>query len=245
MSGWVKAHRALLDWEWFTDVNTTHLFLYLLLAATHVKTKWRGIDLNPGDIITGRIKISKDTGLSERMVRTSLNKLKTTGELTSKITNKYSIISIANWEKFQGSDQQVDQQATSKRPASDHIQEDKEIKNVKKEERNNKKGARLKSETLPDEWIEFCKTEMGWNIPQCESAWVNFKEYWLGENCKNPLKKDWFQTFKNSCRSGITKPNINLTNKGTNNARPSAVYSGFEQKDYSAGIVGFGPNEPF
>ena len=72
---------------------------------------------------------------------------------------------------------------------------------------------KLPYETLPAEWLSFCQEEMQWSVQQSESAWLAFSDYWNGADCKKPKKKDWLLTFKNSCRSGITKPNINLTKR--------------------------------
>jgi hypothetical protein len=117
MSGWIKLQRKLLDWEWFTDVNTCHLFTYLLLSATHTEVKWRGVILMPGQLVTGRISMAQKTGLSEQQVRTSIDKLKATSEITSKPFNKYSVITITNWKIYQDSNQQNNQQITNNQPA--------------------------------------------------------------------------------------------------------------------------------
>ena len=87
----------------------------------------------------GRDSLSANTGVSRRSVRTCLNYLKSTNRIAIRTTNRYSIVSILKWDIYQGDDnandqqngQQDDQQATSKRPASDHIEEVKEVKNVK------------------------------------------------------------------------------------------------------------------
>lgn len=136
MSGWVKLHRQFIKWEWFTDVNTCHLFTYLLLEANHKETKWRGHIIMPGQLLTGRIKMAQETGLSERNVRTSLDKLKSTKEVTSKSYNKYSIITVTNWDKYQQIDQQPTSGLTSNRPATDQqpttSNNEKNINNGKK-----------------------------------------------------------------------------------------------------------------
>ena len=119
MSGWIKLHRQFAKWEWFTDVNTCHLFTYLLLEANHKETKWRGHTIMAGQLLTGRIKMATETGLSERNVRTSLDKLKSTNEVTSKTYNKYSIITITNWDKYQQIDQQPTSESSRNRPATD------------------------------------------------------------------------------------------------------------------------------
>lgn len=115
MTGWIQLHRNLVKWEWYSDVNTCHLFIHLLLSANHQETRWRGQVILPGQLLTGRGKLAETSGLSERSVRTSLHKLKTTSEVTSKSYNKYSVITITNWSKYQS----YPQGATSKRPASD------------------------------------------------------------------------------------------------------------------------------
>jgi hypothetical protein len=88
MSGWIKTYRKMLAWEWFTDSNVVHVFLYLLLQANREAGKWKGIDVRCGQLITSANKIACDTGLTRQKVRTAISKLKTTNEITIKSTNK-------------------------------------------------------------------------------------------------------------------------------------------------------------
>ena len=140
--GWVKLYRSGLDNELFKNSTTWHLWTYCLLKATHKPTKvligGKSILLQPGQFIFGRKKASEETGLSERKIRTSLEHLKNTQNLTITSTNKYSIITIINWQSYQSdtskSDQKTDQQPTSNRPATDHIQECKEGKECKEDQ---------------------------------------------------------------------------------------------------------------
>jgi hypothetical protein len=122
-NGWIKLHRKLLSWQWYSSPNHTRLFLHLLLTANHKETKYRKETILPGQLLTGRKELSANTGLSERAIRTVLKDLKTTNEVTIKSCNKYSIITIINWLQYQQNDQQSDQQVTSKHPKNDHIQE--------------------------------------------------------------------------------------------------------------------------
>lgn len=125
--GFIVLHRSLLDWEWYSDKNTKILFLHLLLTANFEDKKWRGVDIKRGQVISGRIELAKSTGLTEREIRTSLSKLKTTNELTIKATSKFSIFTLTNYGLYQDiaekNDQQKDhpkdQRKASKRPASD------------------------------------------------------------------------------------------------------------------------------
>lgn len=135
MAGWIKVFRSLLDWEWYKKPNMVHLFIHLLLSANHESKKWQGIEIKRGQLVTGRKSLSKATGISERSIRTCLEMLKTTSELTIKTTNKYSIITICKYDDYQElkstSDQQSDQQKANKRPATDHKQEEEEVKEEK------------------------------------------------------------------------------------------------------------------
>jgi hypothetical protein len=100
-SGWIKLYRKFLTWEWYTTPNMVHIFIYLLLSANHEKGKWKGIEVERGQLVTGLLSIKKNTGVSVQSTRTCLERLKSTGEITIKSTNKYSIITVCNYESYQ------------------------------------------------------------------------------------------------------------------------------------------------
>ena len=110
-NSWIKLHRKILKWEWYDDSKTFHLFLHLLINANHQAKKWRGIVIERGQLLTGRHAIHKQTKISERSIRTSLERLKTTSEITIKTTNRYSIITICNYEDYQFNEKSSDQQS--------------------------------------------------------------------------------------------------------------------------------------
>jgi len=132
--GWVKLHRNILQWEWYKDTHTAHLFIHLLISANHEPRKWQGITINRGQLISGRKALSQDTGIPEQSIRTSLNKLKSTNELTIKSTSKYSIYTIVNYDKYQSKDSELTIKSTSQltndQPATNHKQECKELNNT-------------------------------------------------------------------------------------------------------------------
>jgi hypothetical protein len=143
MEGWIKLHRRFLKWEWWDYPNMVKVFLYLLLSANFETKKWMGITIERGQLVTGRKKLASELKVSERNIRTCLSNLEKTGELTIKTTNKYSIITICNYDTYQDinniNDQQSDQPSTSNRPATDQqptttkeVKKEKKDKNVKK-----------------------------------------------------------------------------------------------------------------
>jgi len=144
VEGWIKLHRKLKNWEWYKDSKTLHVFIHLLINANYNDGKWKGYKVKRGQLITGRKSISESTGISERSVRTAIKRLKSTSEVTIKVTSKFSLVTICNYGKYQPletqGDQQTVQQVTSKRPASDQqVTTNKKLKKLKKVKNINKK----------------------------------------------------------------------------------------------------------
>lgn len=101
MNGYLKLHRSLLQWEWWNDANTTRLWTYILIKANFKPCQWRGETLKPGQLVTSLPSLASGTGLSVQQTRTSLDRLKSTGEITDKSTNKFRIITVCNWDTYQ------------------------------------------------------------------------------------------------------------------------------------------------
>ena len=144
-NGWIKLHRKILDWEWFTSPSTLQLFIYLLLRANKEDKKWRGILIKRGQLVTSVATISEETKLSTQQVRTSLNRLKSTNEITSKTTNRFTFVTVCKYESYQlyeEVEQQTKQQAlqqTNNKQITNKQQQLKNNKNI----RNNKKESIL------------------------------------------------------------------------------------------------------
>lgn len=144
-NGWIKLHRKILDWEWFTSPSTLQLFIYLLLRANKEDKKWRGILIKRGQLVTSVATISEETKLSTQQVRTSLNRLKSTNEITSKTTNRFTLVTVCKYESYQlyeEAGQQAKQQAlqqTNNKQITNKQQQLKNNKNI----RNNKKESIL------------------------------------------------------------------------------------------------------
>jgi len=114
-NGYVKLHRSLLTWEWYSDHNTCRLFVHLLLTANYEDKQWRGVEIKRGQRICSRATLAEETGLSERSVRTALNHLETTKEVAKITTPKYTIITVKNYDKYQT----MTSEMTDSRPADD------------------------------------------------------------------------------------------------------------------------------
>ena len=149
--GYIKLYRKMMKWGWYTDTNTKCVFLHLLFMACYEPYYVGGTRLEPGQVITTVKEISEGTGISVRSVRTSLDRLKSTNELTIKTSNKNSLITVNNYSDYQGVDKDSDKQVTNKRQTNDkqttnatYIKEGKEGKEGKEYISYEKKRGRKK-----------------------------------------------------------------------------------------------------
>ena len=132
LNGFIKIHRKLLKWEWYSNLNVRILFFHCLLKANHKSEKWQGIKINAGQFVTSFGHLAKESGLSVQQTRTALDKLKLTGEITNKTTSRYTIITIKNWNLYQANNKQDNKQITNEQQTNNNKQEDKEVEEVKK-----------------------------------------------------------------------------------------------------------------
>jgi hypothetical protein len=96
---------------------------------------WRDYSYKRGQFITSLPSLAYETGLSIQEVRTAIKHLKKTGELTDWHDSKVRIITVVNFDKYQGEQQTTQQpfQQASNRQATGKQQQNKNIKNNKKE----------------------------------------------------------------------------------------------------------------
>jgi hypothetical protein len=127
--GWIKLHRQILEWEWYSDNNCFRLFLHLLLKANHKEKRFKGIELKVGSIVTSRDLLARETGLSSQQIRTALTKLISTNEITSVTSSQGTIIQIVSYEKYQVPTNEI----TNEQPTSN--QQSTTNNNVKKEKK--------------------------------------------------------------------------------------------------------------
>lgn len=205
--GYVKLWRKTLDSGILQHPTAWQVFGYLLLMANS-KPHRRIIagvmtEAKPGEVITGRERLAEELGLSVQQIRTALNLLKKLEIVTIKSTNKYSVISLVNWDRYQ-------QHEPAGQPASppagqpapnQHLTTEQEVKNINtpslsslRSERDSPKGG----DAHRGEAARFYPPTVGEVQAYCESrgnridaqAFVDFytsKGWKVG---KNPMK-DW------------------------------------------------------
>lgn len=125
MEGYIKVFRKLVEWEWYTNIETKTLFLHCLLKASYKEQKYQGKEIQVGDFISTIYQLSAETGLTVAQVRTALSHLVKTGELAKKTYNKYTIFTVVNYKKYQqdANNQQADNIQSASNQQTDSKQE--------------------------------------------------------------------------------------------------------------------------
>jgi uncharacterized protein YeaO (DUF488 family) len=133
--GYIKLYRSLLSWEWYDSIETMRLFLHLLLTANYEPKTWHGILIERGQRLCSIATLSAETNLSSRTVRTCIERLISTGEVTKQTSPQHTIITINNYDAYQSTTSETtnDRQVTDKPPTNDRQQHKKEKKERKKE----------------------------------------------------------------------------------------------------------------
>lgn len=200
-SGMIQNHKLWVFWTW------------CLLKATHKPQKqmvgMQMVELEPGQFIFGRKAASKELKISEQTIRTCINRLKTLENLTIKATNKFSIITIVNWDSYQQEISQPNQpnnpQVTSNQPAANHKQTHKNIRSIIKLPKGNSSPEPVKPDSgdvlppkCPHKKIqELYNQKLGNILPYCKvtnnSVDKNLRTRW--RECAERQSLEWWGQY--------------------------------------------------
>lgn len=154
--GWVLLYRKLLDSSVYGNEILLKLFVTCLLKANHSETEiiLEGVNdpikLKPGQFVTGRYSLHSDYYSGQRgrksnftqkvSPQTLFRKLKVLSSmeiLNIKSTNKYSIITITNWDKYQKIDGKQNNKLNNNVTSAEHqMNTDNNDKQCKKNEKD-------------------------------------------------------------------------------------------------------------
>lgn len=115
---YIKLSRKILEWEWYSDINTKVLFLHMLLKANWKKGRFQGAEIPRGSFASSLNNLSEETGLSVQNIRTCIKRLKSTGELTVIQHSKFSVFTINNYGVYQDINTEPNKPLTQNQQAS-------------------------------------------------------------------------------------------------------------------------------
>ena len=119
-NGFIVLSKKMLKWGWYQDNNTKVLFIHLLLIANWEEKKWQEIKIKRGQVVTSINHLAQQTNLTVQQVRTSLNKLISTNEITKTSTNKYTLITIKNYKKYQDYNKEENKRITNEQQTNNN-----------------------------------------------------------------------------------------------------------------------------
>ena len=130
-SGFIVLNRKILDWEWYQDTKTLRLFIHCLLKANWKDSKFKGIDVPRGSFVTSLSILSRELSPKKSVankenftvqnVRTALNHLILTKEITSTNYYNFRVITVNNYEEYQNYNKDDNKGLTSLQQASNKV----------------------------------------------------------------------------------------------------------------------------
>ena len=189
--GFVKLYRSMLTWEWYDDINVKILFLHLILTANYEDKKWRGKVIKRGQRVVSIKKLSEELGITVRQVRTAIDKLVMTSEMTNSKFAECNVLTLVNYDKFQAvtnekanGGQTSDKRLTNRGQTSDKSmattkeykerEEYKEYKEIKKEEKKKQPSespfSKIENEKLKQVLSDFKDMRKVMKKPMTEKA---------------------------------------------------------------------------
>lgn len=187
MCGWIKIDRSLLDWEWFGNAEMIQLLVYLIFKANIEDKKWQGIIVKRGQLVTSVATISADLGLTSQKVRTCLDRLRQSETISIKTTNRFSLITICNYVRYQDfsdlAQQTNNKQITNKQQTNNkQITTTKEYNNINiinNNDDDNNACVRACEEEFSTElkqdqmWLEVMAKNYGLASTQAVAEWLD------------------------------------------------------------------------
>lgn len=121
--GYIKLYRSIIKKSWYKKSEHVHLFIHILLKAAHsgFETWYNGysMTLKPGQLITGRKKLSDETGINESKIERVLKLFENEQQIEQQKSSSSRLISIVNWKSYQQNEQQSEQRVNNKRTTSE------------------------------------------------------------------------------------------------------------------------------
>ena len=131
MQGWIKLHRKITESIVFKNEKCLKIWIWCLTRADHKPTVAligrQRIELNKGQFIMGGIKTEQILDIARTTIYYWIDFLCKEGMIDIKKTNKYTIITIKNWDRYQVVDIKKTSNDTTDGQQKDTDKNDKEV----------------------------------------------------------------------------------------------------------------------
>lgn len=152
--GWVAAFRSIKQKGWYKDSHFVHLWMHLLFSARRkpkeILFNGQIVKIMAGQLITGRRSLSQKTGIEESKVERILKVFENEQQIEQQKTNKFRLITIKNWKRYQQIEQQIEQRVNNKRTTSEQ-----QVNTNNKDNNDNKEDNSFSEEKKSDPILEM------------------------------------------------------------------------------------------
>ncbi len=191
---WIKFYEKIEHSSIYKDSELVHLWIHLLIKATKFpyKVNWGGdeILLKPGELITGRKKLSFDLKIHESKIQRSLKLFEKWHMIEQRTNRQNRIVTILNWDKYQSCEQRMNnERTTSEQRVNTNKKERK--KEREKEKENPLKNKISFLENIPD---SMKNKYPNFNEKDFEYFTDSIIDYCLSKNKKY---SDYYATLRN------------------------------------------------
>ena len=108
--GFIVINRKITKWQWWNNCTARSLFIYLLVNANWKDGYFYDTPVKRGQLLTSIKHLSDGAGISTSSIKRWLKRLKNSGEIDIKATNRYTLITIVNYGFYQDLPKEVNQQ---------------------------------------------------------------------------------------------------------------------------------------
>ena len=116
--GWIRLYRKITEWQWYGVPNVMAVFIHLLLNANHRDGYCYGKPIKRGQVLTSQDKIMGCIDIKRGALRECLKKLEESGNIIIETTNRHSLITICNYDSYQGGNESDNQPTASEQPTN-------------------------------------------------------------------------------------------------------------------------------
>ena len=164
-NGWIKLHGSLFEHAVAIDGYSTMIFVWLITFANWKDSQWRvngkRVIIKRGQIVTSAMEVASRLKLETKTVARKLKWLEECGSIVQQTSFQGRIITICNYEKYQG------EMPTDVQPMSSHVPSHvpshgpSHVPTNEEEKKRRKKDivpASPADEAIARSWFEYAKT---------------------------------------------------------------------------------------
>ena len=137
---YIKLNRQLLEWRYWYSETAVKLWILILMKANWKDGWFMGDRIPRGSLATSIASLAEECKKSPTTIKKWLNRFEEDGQISRRVTNRYTQITVINYGFFQDLPEKGDQQGDQRSDyqgdqRSDHNRRRKEREEGKKERR--------------------------------------------------------------------------------------------------------------